>query len=240
MRVAVSSLRVLLCCLIPLAASACVRTQPRAVLRPTASVARPTPAPMATAAPTAPSARLVRVTGSALAPTALEARTANVKNGYAIGTPIKVLDAATGRVLKQDVTYYDGSFQLDLSAPSAAQPVVLAVELVDADDPEETLSLEAPLVLEKAVSTLSGVHLTTGSTALVMMYRRWAAAEKGAQPAAQAFARYVGSTDTDATKSFGLLVAQDAQIPAATDVASLRAALEAYVPRTQAKKAIAD
>jgi hypothetical protein len=230
-----------------LGTTACVR-QPMAVLRPTATTAKPatslvkpapsTAAPAATpAAPSAPNSRVVRLSGVVQVPTALDARTANVKNGFAIGTPIRVIEVATGRVLKQDVTYYDGSFQLDLSAPTTAQPVVLAIDLVDAADEQVTCTLETPLVLDKGISTVDNVAVTIGSTALVMMYRRWAEAEQGtAQPSSYALARFILSTSADTTKSFGLLVAQDAQIPVAADVASLKKALEGYVARAQAKQ----
>lgn len=242
-----SLLRLFLCCLTTLGATACVR-QPMAVLRPTATSAKPATAlvkpsaapvtPTATpAAASTPSSRVVRLSGVVQVPAVLDARTANVKNGYAIGTPIRVIEAATGRVLKQDVTYYDGSFQIDLSAPTSAQPVVLAIDLVDAKDAQLTCTLETPLVLNKAVSTVDNVAVTIGSTALVMMYRRWAEAESaGAQPSSYALARLILSTSADTTKSFGLLVAQDTLIPVAADVASLKKALEAYVARTQAKQ----
>jgi hypothetical protein len=69
-----------------------------------------------------------------------------------------------------------------------------------------------------------------------MMYRRWAEAEQGAQPSSIALARFILSTSADTTKSFGLLVAQDAQIPVAADVGSLKKALEGYVARAQAKQ----
>lgn len=254
-----SLLRLSLCCLTVLGTTACVR-QPMAVLRPTAATAKPAtslvkPAPSAPAAkgpqsgpegpeparvpsptPITPTSRVVRLSGVVQVPAALDARTANVKNGYAIGTPIRVIEAATGRVLKQDVTYYDGSFQLDLSAPTTSQPVVLAIDLVDAADEQVTCTLETPLVLEKGISTVDNVAVTIGSTALVMMYRSWAEAEQGAQPSTYALARFILSTSADTTKSFGLLVAQDAQIPVAADVGSLKKALEGYVARAQAKQ----
>lgn len=229
-----SSFRFFLCCLTVLGATACVRSQPMAVLRPKATVLKTSASPAPTSAP---QARQVRLSGVVQAPAAMEARTANVKNGHAIGTPIRVIEAATGRVLKQDVTYYDGSFQFDLNAPASALPVVLAVDLVDAKDDQSTFTLEAPLVLEKAVFSLDKLAVSTGSTALVMMYRRWSeAATDTGQPSSYGLARYILSTSADTTKSFGLLVAQDRQIPVAADVASLKAALDAYVDRTQVKK----
>ena len=50
------------------------------------------------------------------------------------------------------------------------------------------------------------------------------------------FARYVNSTSADTTRSFGVLVAQDAAIPAATDIAALETALTAYVERSSREK----
>jgi hypothetical protein len=176
---------------------------------------------------------MVRVSGTVKAPAAIEALTANVKNGFVVGSPLKVTEAATGRLIKQGVTYYDGSFQIDLPAQSVTVPAVFTVELVDAKDSTKMLALEAPVLLDKGLTQVDNVQIGTGSTAMVMLYRRWAesSAVEG-QPSSMDFARYISSTSADTSRSFGLLVAQDSGIPMAKDVTSLEAALKAYVDRT--------
>lgn len=178
---------------------------------------------------------MLRLAGLVKAPASVEAATANVKNGFVVGSPLKVTEAATGRLIKQGVTYYDGSFQLDVPTAGVTTPAVVSVELVDAKDSTKTFELEAPVVLDKGLTQLNGVQLSTGSTAMVMLYRLWAQDDTGA-PNAMDFARLISSTTADTTRSFGLLVAQDANIPGAKDVPSLQTALTAYVERTSKDK----
>jgi hypothetical protein len=209
-----------------------------------AGTASPAPTPKASSPLTVasePSAakgsRVVRLSGTAIAGDKLEAKTANVKNGFVVGSPLQITEAATGRLIKQGVTYFDGSFQLDLTAPTVSTPAVVSVELVDAQDPERTFKLEAPLMLEKGITQVSGIDLDAGTTAMVMLYRSWGhAASTASKPGTLEFARYISSTSADTTRSFGILVAQDAAIPAATDVAALQAALEAYVDKSSRDK----
>jgi hypothetical protein len=230
--------RLLLSTIIALGLTACVRTPSSAVLK-TSTVKAGSPAPalksnapltLASESSAAKDSRVVRLSGTAIAGDKLEAKTANVKNGYVVGSPLQITEAATGRLIKQGVTYFDGSFQLDLTAPTVSTPAVVSVELVDAKDAERTFKLEAPLMLEKGITQVSNISLDAGTTAMVMLYRAWAqTASSAAKPGSLEFARYVSSTSADTTRSFGVLVAQDAAIPAATDVASLQAAIEAYV-----------
>ncbi|MFN3428858.1 MAG: hypothetical protein ACK46X_02775 [Candidatus Sericytochromatia bacterium] len=248
--------RLFLCGLVVLSTGACVRSNPVGVLRatpaksPGATKASPSsaPSPAASGAPGAAlvvpkaspspaSAKVHRLGGIVAVPPGLEASTANVKGGLVVGSPVRVVEAATGRVLKQGVTYYDGSFQIDLPAPTSAAPALISVDLVDAKDDQKTTTLELPLLLQRDIGVVEGLTVTAGTTALVMLYRRWAEAEpKDDEPSTFGLARYILATSADTTQSFGLLVAQDPQIPASKDVTALKAAIEGYVARAQTKK----
>jgi hypothetical protein len=248
--------RLLLCGLVVLTTSACVRSNPVGVLRATPakspSTAKASPSPAASTAPGAAlvppeaspgpvaspaSGKVIRLGGVVAVPPGLEASTANVKGGLVVGSPVRVVEAATGRVLKQGVTYYDGSFQIDLSAPTSATPALISVDLVDSKDDQKTATLELPLLLQRDIAVVEGLTVTAGTTALVLLYRHWAEAEPNDdEPSTYGLARYILATSADTTKSFGLLVAQDPQIPAAKDVTALKAAIESYVARAQTKK----
>jgi hypothetical protein len=130
--------RLLLCTIIALGLPACVRTPSTAVLK-TSTVKAATPAPsLKPASPLTVASdvsgekdgRVVRLSGKAIAGVTIEPKTANVKNGFVVGSPLQITEAATGRLLKQGVTYFDGSFQLDLSAPTVSTPAVVSVDLV--------------------------------------------------------------------------------------------------------------
>lgn len=233
--------RLLLSCIVALTATACVRSQPMAVLKTTpaktssALIGASTPLTVASGDAQIKATGTLRLSGVAKAPATIEAATANVKNGFVVGSTLKVIEAATGRVIKQGVTYYDGSFQLDVPTAGVTTPAVVSVELVDAKDSTKTFELEAPVVLDKGLTQINGLQLASGSTAMVMLYRLWAQDDTGT-PNSIDFARLISSTTADTTRSFGLLVAQDPTIPGAKDVTSLQAALTAYVERTSKDK----
>jgi hypothetical protein len=163
-------------------------------------------------------------------PDGLASRTSNVKAGRVIGSPLRIADARTGKVLKQAVTYYDGSFQLDLPLAEGLQPLLLTIDLVDAADAKKTLTLEAPLAADRALGMVEKLQISPGSTAMVGLYRKLGAA-KGAGAGAE-LARLVLATTADAADSFALLVAKDKSVQSASDVASLEAALKTYVARS--------
>jgi hypothetical protein len=216
---------------------AVLRTTPAKAATPNMAIGATNSAPLTLASGDAANKATgtLRLSGVAKAPSLIEAQTANVKNGFVVGSPLKVIEAATGRVIKQGVTYYDGSFQIDVPTAGVTTPAVVSVELVDAKDSTKTFELEAPVVLDKGLTQVTGMQLTTGSTGMVMLYRLWAQDAKGSVDTME-FAKLISSTTADTTRSFGLLVAQDPTIPGAKDVASLQTALVAYVERTSRDK----
>lgn len=107
----------------------------------------------------------VRLSGRALVPAALTGA-ANVHEGSVTGSPVWVFDATSGKPMAQAVTYYDGSFVIDVPLPSGRRAVLVASELVSKDAPDVRVRLMAP-VLIVAGGAEQAVTLTPGSTALV-------------------------------------------------------------------------
>jgi hypothetical protein len=224
--------------------------KPKIALGPTAAPASPvaTPSPSASPTPapstgpagllgpesaarTSPSDKSVlRLSGTAYAPDGLSARTSNVKAGRVIGSPLRIEDARTGRVLKQGVTYYDGSFQIDVPLGEGPQALVLSIDLVDAADPKKTLTLSAPLSADRALGMVERLQVSPGTTGLVLLYRKLAAA-KGSASGLE-MAKLVLATTPDALEAFAGLMGRDKAVQGAADVPGLDAALKAYVARS--------
>jgi hypothetical protein len=176
-------------------------------------------------APVSDPREVVRLTGKVSAPNALDARTTNVKNGRVVGSPIRVTDALTGKTLKQGVTYYDGSFQIDVPASVGSRPLLVKVSLVDDQASGKTLELATPLTLSRGQDQVSGLTISPETTALVTLYRQLS-------PQSKDFAHLVASTTQDATLTFASLARQNKAIQQAASVGALDSALKAYVSRT--------
>jgi hypothetical protein len=72
----------------------------------------------------------VRLHGKATVPTRVR-DLANVQDGHVSGSPVVVRDVATGRSLAEGVTYYDGSFMVDVPLAGNARAVVVSLDLVE-------------------------------------------------------------------------------------------------------------
>lgn len=104
---------------------------------------------------------------------------ANVHDGQVTGSPVMVTDATSGRLLGKAVSYYDGSFMVDLPIKVTALAALVSIELVDAADPSQKVRLMAPIVLRSGVLE-DNIVLTTGTTALVGFLTAIAAEQAGA------------------------------------------------------------
>lgn len=122
--------------------------------------------------------RTVRLHGWASVPASIQ-DLANVQNGKVSGTPVVVTSAATGRLLAKGVTYYDGSFLVDVPLTGSQVPALVAIDLVDRDDETRTATLQAPVMLQAGIDQAE-VNLGPGSTALVAFLSQVATASGGA------------------------------------------------------------
>ncbi|MEB3220835.1 MAG: hypothetical protein VKS61_02040 [Candidatus Sericytochromatia bacterium] len=224
-----------------LAPIAVVAPEPEAVA--TVSPVPAAPAPLADRL----SVQRVRVLGVARVPEDATGM-ANVREGFITGTPVVVRDARSGRRLAEAVTFYDGSFTLDVPLEGAALPVIVSTSLVDAADPRVTTSITAPAVLRRD----QGEHrlaLTPGSTALTAFLEAVAGIEKGTTPdlsgslADPAFAAgprlgaLIAGIDEGERESFARLAEAAPELKAASDVPTLRDGIRRFVGRIAVRKA---
>lgn len=119
----------------------------------------------------------VRLFGRAVLPKDL-AGAANVVEGSVSGSSVVVSDAITGRVVGHSVSYYDGSFMVDIPLESGVFSALVSIELVDKAQPGRKVRMMAPVVL-RAGAVEEQVVLTPGSTALVAFLTAIAAEQAG-------------------------------------------------------------
>jgi hypothetical protein len=165
---------------------------------------------------------------------------ANVRDGHITGTPVWVRDARTGRRLAESVTYYDGSFVVDVPTGPDGVPVVVSTELVDEVEAGLTTWLAAPVYLSPEMSEQSLV-LGAGSTALTEFLQAVARLENGAGgglktarvefSAGPRFAALVSGIDHIERESFARLAEASPELKDADSVKSLQAGIEQFVSR---------
>jgi hypothetical protein len=119
----------------------------------------------------------VRLFGRAALPKDLEGA-ANVVEGNVSGSAVVVSDAVTGKVVGQAVSYYDGSFMVDIPLESGVFSALVSIELVDKTQPEKKIRMMAPVLL-RAGAAEEQIVLTPGSTALVAFLTAIAAEQAG-------------------------------------------------------------
>lgn len=138
------------------------------------------PAPVATSAPVAcltshptpDAAVMLTLTGRVTVPPAV-ADLADVHQGLASGAPVRVVDVLTGGVIAAAVTYYDGSYTVDIPPGIGRRPVLVCCDLVtgsivDAITGTPLLTLEAPLEMDPALRTQTR-DVSAGSTVWVAL-----------------------------------------------------------------------
>lgn len=129
------------------------------------------------AAPSLTGTAPVRLYGLASVPEALS-DAANLDDGHVTGAQVLVRDATDGQALGQAVTYYDGSFRVDVPLRDGARAVIVTSTLVAKGQPNEQIQLMAPALLRAGAGD-EKVSLTPGTTALVAFLNSLAALQAG-------------------------------------------------------------
>jgi hypothetical protein len=119
----------------------------------------------------------VRLSGRAYVPDAPPGL-ANVQDGKVSGAPVRITDATSGRLIAKGVTYYDGSFMIDVPLAKGQKALLVSIELVDKADKTHTTRLSAPVLLTAGQAEAS-VALSPGSTAVVAFLSDLAASQAG-------------------------------------------------------------
>ncbi|MEB3328265.1 MAG: hypothetical protein VKQ33_03415 [Candidatus Sericytochromatia bacterium] len=172
----------------------------------------------------------------------------NVQDGRITGTPVVVRDARTGRRLAEAVTFYDGSFSLDVELEDATLPVILSTSLVDAGDPGLTTAITAPAVLRQD-EVEHRVALTPGSTALTAFLEAVAGLQQGAAPGALEGAvsdpavaagprlgALISAIDDGERESFARLAEAAPELKEASNVSALREGIRRFIGRIAVRK----
>lgn len=178
---------------------------------------------------------------------------ANVRDGLVTGSPVHVIDAQTGRTLSTAVSFYDGSFTIDVRFRSASSAVLLVTELIDAADPTLKATISAPVHL-RAADAERIVQITPGSTALTSFLQAVATMQdtgdaanaiealpddpsKLALVTSPRLGALIVSLKDGEDASYAMVMAASPELSNAESVAGLRAAIMKFVGRLSVKKA---
>lgn len=179
----------------------------------------------------------VRLHGKATVPTRVR-DLANVQDGHVSGSPVVVRDVATGRSLAEGVTYYDGSFMLDVPLSGNARAAVVTLDLVERSAPGRTAALQAPVMLRAGITRMD-VTLSPGTTALTAFLSRLAAVQAPTAPALGDVERELGSLiavfEPDAQTTFARLAESAPEIRQADSLAGFETGIQQYVGRLTPK-----
>jgi hypothetical protein len=175
----------------------------------------------------------VRLHGYATVPVGVK-DVANVQEGRVSGSPVRIRDVATGRTLAQGVTYYDGSFQVDVAIPGNQRAVIVAIDLVDRADRGRTTPLEAPLMLRAGI-TASEVTLNPGTTALAAFLARLAEEQSAEAPDSIATRSELGSLiaafEPETQSQFAMLAEKSPELTEVHTLTGFEAGIQTYVGR---------
>jgi hypothetical protein len=185
------------------------------------------------AAPAAKSG-IVRVRGYATVPTTVR-NLLNVQDGKVSGTPVEVRDALTGKVMAKGVTFYDGSFLVEVPCFGAQRSAIVAIDLVARDDANRTMSLQAPVVVRRGQDDAQ-VTLTPGSTALMAFFAS-VATEGASAGGAKQLSDMIASFAPDDQSRFASLAEMSPEISTASTLASFESGIRQYVGRLRGRRA---
>lgn len=179
----------------------------------------------------------VRLHGKATVPTRVR-DLANVQDGFVSGSPVVVRDVATGRSLAEGVTYYDGSFMVDVPLTGSARAVVVTLDLVERSAAGRTAALQAPVMLRAGIARMD-VTLSPGTTALTAFLSRLAEVQAPTAPAIGEVERELGSLiavfEPDAQTTFARLAESAPEIRQADSLAGFETGIQQYVGRLTPK-----
>jgi hypothetical protein len=214
---------------------------PEAVAPAKAAVATPPPAAAPSSAVRVRVLGLARVAGDA-------AGMVNVRDGRITGTPVVARDARTGRRLAEAVTFYDGSFSIEVELEGESLPVIFSTSLVDAGDPGLTTAITAPAVLRRG-ELEHRIALTPGSTALTAFLEAVAGLEQDAAPpslgggdadpalaAGPRLGALIAGIDEGERESFARLAEAAPELKDASNVSALRDGIRRFVGRIAVRK----
>ncbi|MFN3429245.1 MAG: hypothetical protein ACK46X_04755 [Candidatus Sericytochromatia bacterium] len=199
--------------------------------------------PVGPAAVTQPQAATgqVRLHGYATVPVGVK-DLANVQDGRVSGSPVRIQDVATGRTLAQGVTYYDGSFQVDVPIPGTQRAVIVVIDLVDRADRDRTTPLEAPLMLRAGVTT-SEISLNPGTTALSAFLARLAEEQSDAAPDSIGMRAELGGLiaafEPETQTQFAMLAEKSPELAEAHSLTGFETGIQAYVGRLTSRMTVA-
>jgi hypothetical protein len=178
-------------------------------------------------------ARAVRVHGWATVPTSLK-DLANVQDGKVSGSPVLVKDAASGRTLAKGVTYYDGSFMVDVPLMNSQRAAIVAIDLVDRADATRTATLQAPVLLKSGVDQAE-VALTPGSTALVEFLAQVATVEAGETGPKPRLGDLISTFEPAEQKQFAKLAEASPEMRQVSSLTGFATGIRQYVGRLTGK-----
>ncbi|MDB5096511.1 MAG: hypothetical protein JWM80_932 [Cyanobacteria bacterium RYN_339] len=183
--------------------------------------------------------RMLRIFGHVTLPKAVDGL-ANTKDGAVIGAPVVLRDVPTGRKLGSAVTFYDGSFFLDVAADVGKRPVVLTVDLIDAKTRAPLFPLAAPLQLAPELAE-QHVEIGPATTAWYALLYSVAARKTKAPPpdwtvlvpgvTTRTLGGLIVGSKANAVDSFSLLASGDGGIMKPETPTALRAAIQRLVDR---------
>lgn len=188
-----------------------------------------------------PAEHVVRLTGAAIV-NPLAVGIANVLAGRVTGSTVRVLEAMGGQKVASGVTFFDGSFSVEVRFRAARQGVVLVVDLVDAADPAARATLAAPVLLHAGEGERR-LAITPGSTALVSFLgavARSPTAGKKAEAvdpadlvavAGPTFGGLVAGVEDDERESFAAWAEASPDLAGAASVATIRDGIRKFVDR---------
>jgi hypothetical protein len=180
-------------------------------------------------APAAAMTETVRLQGWATVPASMTGL-ANVQNGKVSGSPVVVTSATTGHVLAKGVTYYDGSFLVDVPVAGPQLAAVVAIDLVDKADQTKTATLQAPVMLYPGVNQAE-VDLGPGSTALVQFLSQVATASTPDVAAQPRLSDLIANFATADQRQFAQLAEASPEIQKVSSLLAFQSGIQAYVGR---------
>jgi hypothetical protein len=189
------------------------------------------PVGAAASAVATPAHSMVRVRGIATEPTTV-GKVLNVQDGKVSGTPVEVRDALSGKLMAKGVTYYDGSFLVDVPWVGSQRSAIVSIDLV-ARDGETRTSLLAPVVLRKGQDETT-VTLTPGSTAL-MAFLAEVSTDGLAAGGGPLLSDMIANFEPDDQSRFASLAESAPEISQASSVATFESGIRQYVGRLRGR-----
>lgn len=185
----------------------------------------------------------VRLMGVARLTRPVEA--ANVApDGAVAGSAVTVTDVMTGKRVGLTVSFYDGSFYVDVPLANGQRAVLVTLELVERGGTHRA-TVAAPALL-KAGEGEHDLHVNLGTTVLATVFSDMAVIKDGQQPGDQplvvpaggsrTFGSMIASLDPADLPKFEALFSGAPDLTAPTNVPDLAAGLRRYAESLRASR----